>query len=83
VLGSSARGRFEGDRVIPAGLTHPRRQASSACIMTRSSPADYPQRAAVSSRDGDGVKDVPPRERAEPAEFSSTWMRSDTASISG
>jgi hypothetical protein len=47
--------------------------------MTRSSPADYPQRAAVFSGDGDGVKDVLPRERDKPAEFSSTWIRSDMA----
>jgi hypothetical protein len=78
-LGSSAGGRFEGDRVTLAGLSHPQCQASSACIMTKSSAADYPQRAAVFSRDGDDVKGDLPRERNKPAEFSSTWMRSDMA----
>jgi hypothetical protein len=47
------------------------------CLVPR--PADYPQRTAVFSRDGGGVRDVLPRERDKPAEFSSTWMRSDMA----
>jgi hypothetical protein len=80
------RGRSDGGGVTFSGgewldhLTHaPVSPSQFGLHRDEEQPSDYPQRAAVSSRDGDGVKDVPPRERAEPAEFSSTWMRSNMA----
>jgi hypothetical protein len=52
--------------------------ANSGSHDDKERPSDYPERAAVPPRD-DGINDVPGCGPDEPAEFSSTWMRSDMA----